>query len=427
MRDRILKAFDYVERAKARALFDMLELGGKVKTSLPIAAAPIRGAVEIQQALPPKSALIEYYLSDDLLLIFAITNDALELAYMEKPKVKELLKVLDEFEKRIDLVELYAQGHEDLQTVSNADAMAGIAAALYKYLLQPVQLDWGKLERLFIVPHGQLYGLPFCTLHHEGEFFIERVPITQIPSASIWYYLLVERRSVSSEQRYSYFGIANPRPREFSCAWQLDPALQQDISECEKIVKNVAKLFEKERLSTCILLREKATYALFKEYLKDYTIVDLQTHAYYDPGQPMRSVFVLVGERGEPRWVTAEEILDLQLHPEFRLLVLGTCYGGKVRVTPGNDLLGFIRAFMAIGARSILSYRWALLDALPTVECLINFYTSWIQGGNPKDRALQDAQKNLIEKGRKGEGLEQGWPTFDHPYYWAWTLIGDPL
>jgi CHAT domain-containing protein len=82
---------------------------------------------------------------------------------------------------------------------------------------------------------------------------------------------------------------------------------------------------------------------------------------------------------------------------------------------------------MAIGARSILSYRWALLDALPTVECLINFYTSWIQGGNPKDRALQDAQKNLIEKGRKGEGLEQGWPTFDHPYYWAWTLIGDPL
>lgn len=506
MKDQALRAFECAERAKARAFLDMIELGGgKPRNRLPIAAAHVRGAQEIQQALSSDSALIEYYLSEDLLLIFIITNDIFDLTPVEKSEVEGLLLKCEQFERHMSGF---------LQDRSSLQAMIEIAAALYDYLLQPVKLDWDKLTRLFIVPHGRLYGLPFCALFDRNSscFLIERAAVTQVPSASIWHYLSVKREARS--QTHSYFGVANPRSgpflfsvqdgqrtdqivqalnnstipdafraafrdngfplsdqasvevvkadaewhitdqgRVFSIrledgtlniyqghsAWRLDPSLQQDIVGCESVVKSVAKLFDRDFNETqcgkdkeyhsnnaCVLLREKATYALFKQYLKDYTIVDLESHAYYDPGRPMRSVFVLVEEEGKPRWITAEEVLDLQLHPEFQLLVLATCYGGEVKVTPGNDLLGLIHAFMAIGARSILSYRWPLLDEPPTVEFLNTFYKSWIQEGNPKDQALQDAQTKLIEQGRCGKGLK-GLPTLDHPYYWAWTLIGDHL
>lgn len=442
MKDQILKAFEYTERAKARAFLDLIELGEeKSRGGLPTAAAPVRGVQEIQQALLSDSALIEYYLSEDLLLIFVITNDTFDLTQVGKSEVKGLLGMLDQFERHMSG---FLQGH------NSTKAIIEITTALYNYLLQPIKLDWGKLKRLFIVPHGRLYGLPFCALFDasRGRFLIERLAITQVPSASIWYYLSLKREARS--RTYSYFGVANPRPRgDDQChfAWQLDPSLRQDIVGCEEVVKSTAKLFDsafdktrcgedKEYHSNnvCILLREKATYALFKEYLKDYTIVDLETHAYYDPGKPMRSAFALVGEEGEPRWITAEEVLDFHLHPEFQLLVLAICYGGEVQVTPSNDLLGLIRAFMAIGAHSILSYRWPLLDEPPTVELLKVFYESWTKAAKPKDQALQDAQKKLIEQGHQGERprdeegrLRSDMPTLDHPYYWAWTLIGDHL
>lgn len=454
MRDRMIKAFEYTERAKARAFLDLLELGGgKHRNRLPIAAAPVRGVQEIQQALPPDSALIEYYLSEDLLLIFVITNDTLDLAQAGKSEVKDLLQTLDQFERRMtEFAPKFIQSPSGTKAMEESTVMKKIMATLYYYLLQPLKLDWNKLTRLFIVPHGRLYGLPFCALFDRNSscFLIERAAITQVPSASIWHYLSVKREARS--QTHSYFGVANPRPPrpqgddQGHSAWRLDPSLQQDIVGCESIVKSVARLFDpafdetrcdkdKEYHSNnvCILLREKATYAHFTKYLKDYTIVDLETHAYYDPGKPMRSVFVLVGEEGEPRWITAEEVLDLHLHPEFQLLVLATCFGGEVQVTPGNDLLGLIRAFMAIGARSILSYRWLLLDLdEPTVKFLKLFYESWTEGAN-KDQALREAQKKLIDRGRQGERPKSDnmprsdMPALDHPYYWAWTLIGDHL
>jgi len=429
-----LEAFEYTERAKARAFLDLLELRGEgCRNELPIAAAPVRNVQEVQQTLPPDSALIEYYLSEDLLLIFVITNDTFDLAQVGKSKVEDLLQKLDQFERHMEF------------PLSSTEEMKKITAALYNYLLQSIKLDWDKVKRLFIVPHWRLYRLPFCALFdaNTGKFLVEKVAITQVPSASIWHYLSAKRAGRGERSRtYSYFGVANPRGDEQRySAWGLDPSLQQDIFGCERVVKSAAKLFDpafdeircdKDKKyhsnNACVLLKEKATYTLFKKYLKDYTIVDLETHAYFDPGKPMRSGFVLVGEEGEPRWITAEEVLALHLHPEFQLLVLATCYGGKVEVTPGNDLLGLIRAFMAIGACSILSYRWPLLDEPPTVELLQNFYKSWIQEGKPKDQALQESQKKLIDKGREGDKLRiYGWPTFDHPYYWAWTLIGDHL
>jgi len=434
------RAFEYTERAKARAFLDMIELGGGTsRNRLPMTTAPVRGVQEIQQALPSDSALIEYYLGEDLLLIFTITNELFDLAQVGKSKVEDLLLKLDQFERQMSGF---------LQGCSSTQEMIEITAALYDHLLQPVKLDWDKHTRLFVVPHGRLYGFPFCALFDDNSkrFLTEKVAITQVPSASIWHYLFEKRKARS--QTFSYFGIANPRgDDQCHSAWRLDPSLNQDIVGCERVVKDAAKRFDpafdetrcsndKEYRSNnvCILLREKATYTRFKNCLKDYTIVDLETHAYYDPGKPMRSVFVLVGEQGEPRWITAEEVLDLHLHPEFQLLILAICYGGELKVTPGNDLLGLIRAFMAIGAHSILSYRWALLDFPPTVEFLNTFYESWINKAVHKDRALQDAQQELIKQGRRGDKLRDDkgrvisyLPTLDHPYYWAWTLIGNYL
>jgi len=412
---RARQAFDYVERAKARALLDLLQLGDLSKGE----QAKLCTAQDIQQTLPPGSALVEYYLSDNLLLIFILTSDRFDLiSQLSKPSIEGLIKSVNRFE----------QGMGSMSNLVNESAKE-----LYECLLKPLESVWleaSGVEHLFIVPHGELHQLPFCALFDGKSFLTEKVAITQVPSAGVLNYLW-NTRSDQPRIQETFFGVANPRgDAERYPSW----SGFEDIVGCETSIEYGAQSFAP---SACLLKREKATYTRFLQHLPQYTIIDLETHAEHDLGLPMRSFFLLTGEDGEPRKVTVTEIMrDVRFHPRLQLLILAVCYGSKVKVTPGNDLLGLIHGFMIAGARSILAYRWPLIDEPEDepagAELLKLFYQSLVPNGQIteyKDKALQSAQIALIKRGRNGERPERpkGGPTWDHPYYWAWTLIGDHL
>jgi CHAT domain-containing protein len=81
----------------------------------------------------------------------------------------------------------------------------------------------------------------------------------------------------------------------------------------------------------------------------------------------------------------------------------------------GDEQLGLGRAFLAVGATSLVMSLWPVEDTA-TNELMQIFYESLLKGES-KGGALRSAQYNLLR--RSGS-------AHTHPYFWAaFRLVGD--
>lgn len=457
-----VEAFRYREIFGPTGLLDELELAGTVSEAAsqhPDGELLLKGdqliagtacdAKAVQRALSSKTVLIEYVVTNKVLTAFVVTDT--ELAAIPLPvTTAELRERTQEF--------LEAVGHEKSQ-ISGRITKSGLpqepcldvikeeAQWLYEVLLRPVEQIWRTpkdrpVDRIIIIPYDILHQLPFCALFDGSQFVCEVVPVTQCPSASI-FKALCERRS-DSKPPVTYFGFANPRGQ--SSAWALT-----DIPGCERAVLSVANQFvpdcrwEDDKIihgeQLCALRRQMASSKSFFYSAPHYQIVDLQTHGGWSEPLGRQTAkwashgFLAVGESGQPEWVTARELILHGRGMNAELLIAGICEGGSFEMPLGDEIAGLLRAFLMAGCRTILVYPWLLVDTIAETfmrdlyECLLkrdgHGRTHFCAN---KDVALQKAQICCIEAGRGGKrhinaaGISA---SVEHPYYWAWTLVGD--
>lgn len=512
--DHTARAFHYCERAKARAFLDLLELS----TTKDIDTKKITEQVgrvitlkELQGTLKeyaPNSLLLEYYLTDTLLVIFAIKADHAEVPVLTKywgedrhgydprkivakhvfdgSRIAELHVIVREFcqdighavaseelqltaeewdsnwlfhvKKRIPKVQefcrrkAFSTGNFDpfgfpLPYNCDLEEVKKQAKQLYNILIRPTEHLWlqnGKpnVERIIIVPHGILHQLPFCALFDGREFLVEKVSVVQTPSAStLWYCYRQRNRKAQQEtaDKESYLGIANPRGDEnrYKKEWSEFSIIKQG----EEGVSEALKYFDESR--ALIFIREDATWDNLLKYCTKYTIMYLATHGVHNYNDPLKSYILFRGRDGRPFLADILTLLRDLRFEQLKLLIAGFCFSGESRITLGDDLIGFIRAFFYAGAASILACRWAL-DDLAAEKFINKFFdgsekgpiegtSGLIKDGRmiiSKDKALQNAQVYMIREGRENQrvtvpGLRAYLPTWEHPYYWAWMFIGD--
>jgi len=414
--DEARNAFEIAERAKARALLDLLQLGGvpEQESSFPMSAEEGRIITrreeaqpctleQIQQNLPEGTALLEYYVSDTLLLGFVVTRHHLEapIFMVRKKSSDEIAEILRETERLYTgISQVWETGKcKGRPKVTDVNLLCQQSQTLYRKLVKPTESAWrdGTAQRLIIVPHGTLHCLPFCALFDGEKFLVEQIPLSQSPSASALYYLY-RRRPQKPLFDESYLGLANPT---INPPWR---DVYGSIPKCEDVVKEVAQFFNDNQVK--LLIGIAATRKNLLDNCSRYTFVDLECHGDYDAYDPFAAAVVLRGEDGEPSRLTLLEIMkEVRFHPDLQLLTLAICYGAEAEMTAGDDPLGLIRAFFAVGARSILACRWKVPDEESTKILLKTFYERLIEKGRiilAKDKALQQAQIDLIERGRGG-------------------------
>ncbi len=93
-------------------------------------------------------------------------------------------------------------------------------------------------------------------------------------------------------------------------------------------------------------------------------------------------------------------------HVPGSLVVLSGCNSGLGAIQPGAGLMGFTRAWLAAGARSVVASLWPVPDDGGVL--FSRFYTAHL-GGRPSASALRDAQIAMIRQG--------SWAS--QPRYWA--------
>ena len=163
-------------------------------------------------------------------------------------------------------------------------------------------------------------------------------------------------------------------------------------------------------LGADVYVEQEATLERLRATIGQCDIVHLATHGDFRPDNPLFSGLTLADG-----WLTALEMFNLRLNAS--LVTLSACQTGRSVVGGGDELLGLMRALLYAGAASLLLSLWPVEDR-STAELMTQVYQRLV-AGQTKSEALRDAQVGLLD-GKNERAAHV------HPYYWAsFFLVGD--
>lgn len=330
---------------------------------------------EVQKMLEPGVALLTYYVTASEVLCWTVDHDSVDLTRTRLGR-DTLGKMVLTYRRMLQNLEpVEAHGRE-----------------LYRLLLAPVLPKLSGVKVLGIIPHDSLHTLAFATLGDGGPFLIDRYPLFQLPSASVFKFTLERRRA---ERNTKVLAVGNPDLH--------DQSLELPFAERE--VTSLAWNYP----NMTALTRDKATKSWIAEHIDEFGIIHLATHGEFDPVNPLFSALKLVGDKKEKDGdLDAAEIFDLRIKAD--LIVLSACQTGLGKVTSGDEVQGMNQAFLYAGTHALVSSLWRVSD-ISTAMLMKQFYREY--QARPKAESLRLAVLHVKNR-------------FPHPGYWgAFTLSGD--
>lgn len=155
------------------------------------------------------------------------------------------------------------------------------------------------------------------------------------------------------------------------------------------------------------LLDAAATTQAVRKLTADCRILHFATHGDFRNDNPLFSGLALADG-----WLTTLDIFNLRLRAS--LVTLSACQTGRHVIGGGDELLGLMRAFLYAGASSLVTTLWSVEDH-STASFMELFYTQLMQGAT-KGAALRQAQLTYLSTDQRHA----------HPFFWApFFLVGD--
>ena len=369
------KAFDISERSRSRALLDAVAGRAQLKGD----SAQALDAQALRGMLRPDEVVVAYHALPDRLMAWTLSSEGVrEATFGTALKREDLARLVDAY--RDALIKL------------NPNA-AKLGDQVGQLLLAPLGIPAGK--RVVIVPHGPLHYLPFQALRLDGQYLIERNPISIAPSISIAA-KLAQRTPVARAQLLAF---GNPA---------IDPEVAAPLPGAEREVRALSEQFPGARL----FFNAEASKRNFEATAPGSPLVHVAAHAMADTLDPLHSKVLLAAEDGKPAYLEARDVLGMDLG-QVALLALSACESGLGRVEDGDEVLGFTRSFLSAGTSTLLASLWPVSDAA-TETLMTTLYADLARGEQVQD-AMRDAQRAVLAN-----------PATAHPYYWApFNLIGN--
>jgi CHAT domain-containing protein len=304
-----------------------------------------------------------------------------------------------------------------------------LGARLHDTLLGPARATLEGVRRLIVVPDGVLQRLPFALLRSNDRWLLETHTLTLAPSATILHDLRQSRRARAPEP---LLALAVPEASAGQAAIFDDGvgalgALAHAADEVRHASRLVGAAPESVRIGPA------ATEAVLKSAeAAQYRIVHFAAHAIADEIVPRRSSILLASGGEDDGLLQASEIANLSLQAD--LVVLAACRSNVGRLVRAEGLLSLSRAFMHAGARAVVATPWEIPDR-DTAWLMRRFYSA-IGEGLPPDEALRRAQLDALDS-RGSRAAPATWaafvvfgdartPILDAPVragWWTWAVV----
>ena len=442
---RLREAFDYMERARARAFLDQLA-GGVVDFRAGVPAERMKQERELQARVSAlRRRLVDLRRAPaaqrDNSLIASMDQelDAREADYaqmltelkVQSPEVASLVSVdttpITGVQQLLDadttLVEYFVTDERTLAFVVTRDSFASVAIdagraaladavagfhgfaslgdphpaelqQLYAWLVAPIKPHL-RTPLLGIIPHGPLHYLPFAALTDGQRYLGDDYVLFSLPSASVLRFVEAKRKP----QADTLLTLGNPALSE--SAEPLPP-----LRFAEQEAQVIAGMF-----GTQPLLGKAASESALRARAAQAGYLHLAAHGQYNPRSPLFSTIYLADDAQNDGRLEVHEVYALDLTRATDLVVLSACQTQVGAVSAGDDVVGLSRAFMYAGTPSVIASLWNVDDA--ATELLMEHFYMHLKEGAGKGEALRQAQQDIRE-------------DYPHPYYWAaFVLTGN--
>jgi CHAT domain-containing protein len=331
----------------------------------------------LQRQLAGDTVLVEYFGLGDRLLAFVVTGSAVEIVTIELP-LSQVEQTVHQLRFQIDTLR-HGGAHLARHLPRLTERCNYYLRQLHAALIEPI-LPHVQGRRLAIVPFGALHYVPFQALHSGRSHLIEEVEVCIAPSAGVLLFCLEQARS--KPQRFVLIGAPDERT----------PLLVREIVALHELIPTAE-----------VRIGEDATVGAVRSLAPEADVLHLACHGQFRPDNPMFSALHLADG-----WLTARDAYDLRLR--CSLVTLSACETGINAVTPGDELLGLVRGFLAAGAPALLVSLWPVDDAT-TVQFMRHFYAAWLSGATLA-AAHRAAQCALLAQS-------------PHPFFWSpFVLFG---
>jgi len=386
---------------------------------------------------------------NEVLLEYAVTDDATYLFVIRKGGVKRIIKINVDRENLEEMVKSFI---EPMNLRKPDKFSIKKAKRLYDVLVSEALREIRGDEKIIIVPDGILGLLPFeALLIKEGAdlkdstYVAERYTITYYQSATI---LALNRVFKQPEPVKPLFALGNPvytadDPRYI--AWKQGKkdtyfanlnqyalrglavkakwgAVTEDeksgrvefppLPETEDEVREIARIMGVKPEPPQILLSVMANETnLRKTGIEKYKYLHFATHASL-PGiiQGVNEPFILLGQvenqGDDDGFLTLSEVAGMRLNAD--MVVLSACVTGIGKEVEGEGVVNFARAFQQAGARAVVVSLWEVASK-QAVEYMKTFY-SHLKSGKSRAEAMKLARSEIKTK-------------YHSPFYWAVFIL----
>ena len=365
--------------------------------------APIINPRELAGLLPNDSSV---------LLEYVVTDEQTYLFAITKAAETAEIRVYTLPVKRAELAKQIESFREQLATRDLG--FRASAAKLYELFLGPAQAQLRGKTNVVIAPDSNLWDLPFQALvNSAGRFTIEDASISYAPSLTVLREMSKRRVDQSvTRTPATLLALGNPvldqkRTGPALRAGNLDP-----LPEAGEEVKALAKLYGAARSK--VYVGADAREDRVRSDAGQANVLHFTTHGTLNNASPMYSYLTLAeGGPNDDGLLEAWELMQLDLKAE--LAVLSACETARGRIGAGEGVIGFSWAMFIAGVPSTVVSQWKV-ESASTRDLMINFHRALISPQHTtKTGALRQAALKLMRN-----------PETSHPFYWAgFVLVGD--
>jgi CHAT domain-containing protein len=340
--------------------------------------------------LDGRTALIEYVVGRKASYAFCVSREGIYPAVL--PRAEELVPVVERYLKLIRL---------------ENEAFPGLRGGrrLHDILLGPFAAELENVRRIIVVPDGELFLLPFEALVRGGDrpgshrFLVEDLEVSYAPSAACL--LSLSDRRPARPYGMDLVAVACVGPSRPM------PAVPP-LAHATREVRDIAGFFAAGR--RMVISGSGATEEAIKRIaLRGTRFIHFAAHGIFDLESWRRSALLLRSDAAgrEDGFLQPSDISTLDLDAE--MVVLSACRSAEGTLVRGEGVLGLSAAFLAAGARSVVSSLWEVPDG-STPRFMKDLYAGLARGESGA-AALRRAKIAAIRS------------RYGHPRRWAGFVL----
>jgi len=350
------------------------------------ALGAVASAAELQADLGADETLVEYITFGGNISAFVISKKDVQVR-LNIASVEEVERTARRLRFQLQRVESQAS-YVERHAEQLYNGIGSVLDDVYRLLLQPLESAITG-DKLVIVPHSIVHGLPIHAARDGGEYALDRWEIVYSPGAAIWHAGVQRarmRRSTPANTIIKQQALLMGYPA---------PGIELVREEVQRLSEILA--------NPLVFTGDDATVQAFAQHAPHSGVIHIATHALFRADNPLFSGLLFADG-----WLFAHDLYDYTL--DCHLATLSACRTGAALVEPGDELFGLMRGFLAAGAQSLAVSLWPAADAA-TLAVMVRFYSN-IASGMPRGAALRRAQRETREE-------------YKHPYHWAaFALVG---